>query len=98
MEELVSKKNNDEIKINIWIILAYFIIYSVLGFFIETVYGIFTKGVIESRQGFIYGPFCPIYGLGAVVMILSLKRFTKNNYVLFFMGTIVGGAVEYFVS
>ena len=56
--------------ISIWRILAYFIIYSVLGYIIETVYGMITKGVWESRQSFLYGPFCGIYGLGAVVMIL----------------------------
>ena len=31
--------------ISIWRILAYFIIYSVLGYIIETIFGIVTKGV-----------------------------------------------------
>lgn len=84
--------------ISIWRILAYFIIYSVLGFFIETIYGFLTKGVIESRQGFLYGPFCPIYGVGAVVMIVSLQYFKKNIYTIFFGGFLVGSIVEYLVS
>jgi len=98
MKELVLRKNNDTINSHFFMILTYFIIYSIIGFFIETIFGIVTKGVIESRQGFLYGPFCPIYGLGAVVMILLLKRFDKNIYVLFVMGTIVGGSLEYLVS
>ena len=57
-----------------------------------------TKGVIESRQSFLYGPFCAIYGLGAVVMILSLKYFNKNHNTLFVGGFIVGSIVEYIVS
>ena len=48
--------------ISIWRILAYFIIYSVLGYIIETIFGIVTKGVWESRQSFLYGRFCGIYG------------------------------------
>ena len=59
--------------ISIWRILAYFIIYSVAGYIIETVYGMITKGVWESRQSFLYGPFCGIYGLGAVVMIIQVR-------------------------
>lgn len=98
MKEIDDKKSNYNVKNIVWMILAYFIMYSIIGFLIETVFGILTKGVIESRQGFLYGPFCPIYGLGAVIMILSLKKFTQNNYLLFFMGTLVGGAVEYLVS
>lgn len=84
--------------ISIWRILAYFIIYSILGFFIETIYGFLTKGVIESRQGFLYGPFCPIYGVGAVVMIVTLQCFKKNIYTIFLGGFLVGSVVEYLVS
>lgn len=83
---------------SIWRILAYFIIYSVLGYIIETLFGIVTKGVWESRQSFLYGPFCGIYGLGAVVMIMSLQYFNQNNNRLFIGGFIVGSIVEYIVS
>ena len=85
-------------EISIWRIFAYFIIYSVMGFFIETVFGFVTKGTLESRQGFLYGPVCPIYGLGAVVMILALQHFKKNNYTLFFGGFLVGSIIEYTIS
>lgn len=79
-------------------ILAYFIIYSIIGFIIETIFGLLTKGVIESRKSFLYGPFCGVYGLGAVVMIIGLQRFKKNNYTLFFGGFIIGSVLEYIVS
>ncbi len=84
--------------ITIWRILAYFIIYSIVGYIIETTYGFLTKGVIESRQGFLYGPFCSIYGIGAIIMIISLQYFKKNNYTLFFGGFLVGSVVEYLIS
>ena len=84
--------------ISIWRILAYFIIYSVLGYIIETIYGMITKGVWESRQSFLYGPFCGIYGLGAVIMIICLHKFPKKFNTLFIGGFIVGSIVEYVVS
>lgn len=83
---------------NIWRILAYFILYSFIGYLIETVYGMVTKGVWESRQSFLYGPFCGIYGLGAVVMIIFLQYFNQNNNRLFIGGFIIGSIVEYIVS
>ena len=84
--------------ISIWRILAYFIIYSVAGYIIETLYGMITKGVWESRQSFLYGPFCGIYGLGAVVMIVCLHKFPRKYNVLFLGGFVVGSIVEYIVS
>lgn len=61
----------------IWRLMAYFIIYSILGYIVETLFGLVTKGVLESRKSFLYGPFCAIYGLGAVVVILGLQKFKK---------------------
>lgn len=83
---------------SIWRLIAYFLIYSVIGLAIETVFGIITKGVVESRQNFLYGPFCSIYGIGAVVMIIFLKFFNKNNNTLFIGGCIIGSLTEYTIS
>ena len=93
-----QKKKRTINGISIWRILAYFIIYSVLGYMIETIYGMITKGVWESRQSFLYGPFCGIYGLGAVVMIVCLHKFPRKFNTFFIGGFIVGSIVEYVVS
>ena len=85
-------------KFTIWRIMTYFIIYSIAGFIIETIFALITKGVIESRQSFLYGPFCAIYGVGAVVMIYFLQYFKKNKYTLFVGGFLIGSVVEYFIS
>ena len=102
-EELNIKTNKTKKRliingISIWRILAYFIIYSVAGYIIETLYGMITKGVWESRQRFLYGPFCGIYGLGAGGMIVCLHKFPKKYNVLFVGGFIVGSIVEYVIS
>lgn len=97
----MEKKEKEHIKIcgiSIWRILAYFVVYSVAGFIIETIFGVLTKGVLESRKSFLYGPFCSIYGLGAVLMILPLQKYKKNNYTLFFAGFFIGSIIEYMVS
>ncbi len=98
-----SKSKNKRKKFTVmgisgWRILAYFIIYSVLGFVIETIYGMITKGVLESRQSFLYGPFCGIYGLGAIIMIIFLHKYQTKYNALFIGGFIVGSITEYLVS
>lgn len=105
LEEKIKEKIQSKIviedpvvKITFKRILAYFIIYSFLGFIIETIFGMFTKGVIESRQSCLYGPFCCIYGLGAAVMIPGLQKFKKKNWTLFLAGAIEGSIVEYVIS
>lgn len=81
-----------------WKFLIYFIIYSIIGFLLETIYAIFTKGILESRQSFLYGPFCIVYGIAAIVMIATLSKYKNNNKKLFFYGIIVGCTVEYLAS
>lgn len=101
MREKINESKKKPLKIQgftITTLLAYFIIYSIVGFIIETIFGILTKGVLESRKSFIIGPFCSIYGLEAVIMILALQKFKKNNYTLFFGGFLVGSIIEYVVS
>lgn len=97
-EKKEKKKHITICGVKIWKIMTYFVIYSFLGFCLETVYGLLTKGVIESRQSFLYGPFCGIYGVGATIMILLLQYFKKNNYTLFLGGCVIGSIIEYLVS
>ena len=85
-------------KISIWKIFAYFIIYSFVGFVVETLFALVNYNVLESRKSFLYGPFCGIYGVGAVVLILALRYFNKNNYTLFLGGCLVGSIIEYIIS
>lgn len=86
------------VKITFGRMLAYFIIYSFLGFVIETLFGMVTKGVIESRRSCLFGPYCCIYGLGAALMIPGLKPFKKSNWTLFLAGAVEGSIIEYVLS
>lgn len=79
-----KKSNITKTKLTVTRVFAYFVIYSVIGYVIEMTFALITKGVLESRKSFLYGPFCAIYGLGATTMIIGLQKFNKNNYTLFF--------------
>ena len=100
MEETIKREKNKItiLGISIWEILAYFIIYSTAGYFIETGFALIKYGLLESRQSFLYGPFCSIYGLGAVVMVIFLQYFKKNWATLFAGGFLIGSVTEYLVS
>ena len=78
-------------------LITYFIIYSFLGWLIESVYkSIFEKKIINS--GFLHGPFCPIYGMGAIIMYLILQDFKGNPLVIFILGFVVLSIWEYIVG
>lgn len=96
--EKVDKLEYKILGISIWKIFTYFIVYSILGYIIETLFAIVTMGVWESRQSFLYGPFLGIYGLGAVFIILFSQYFDKNNFNLFIGGYIIGTFTEYIIS
>lgn len=81
---------------NIVVILNYFIIYSFLGWILESVYkSLYEKKMINS--GFLAGPFCPIYGYGALIMYLFLDRFENSYLLLFIVAFIVLSVWEYIV-
>ena len=78
------KKENiiKELIIIFWI----FIIGSVIGYIYEMIVVLIQKGYFESRQGLIYGPFTPVYGIGAIIYYLILKKVkTRNKIQIFFI-------------
>lgn len=78
-------------------LLLYFFTYSFLGWILETAYGILTLGVFNKR-GFLYGPVCPIYGFGAILLIECLKKIKTNSFGKFFISMIAFTIFEYVVS
>lgn len=70
--------------------------YSAIGWIYESL----LCSVSEKRwinRGFLNGPYCPIYGFGAILNILILDE-TKNIFILFYLGAISACTVEYFTS
>ena len=74
----------------------WFILYSFFGWLYETVICSISQRHFVNR-GFLNGPYCPIYGTGALLMILALGRLT-NPLALFFLGAILACVLEYITS
>ena len=71
-------------------------IYSIIGWVYEsTICSIGHRKLINS--GFLNGPYCPIYGTGAVLVLLVLGRI-QNPVLLFFAGAVVTCSLEYLTS
>ena len=88
-----------EEKLTIHHLFWYFLIFSVLGLIIETLYCLITTGVLESRKGLIWGPLCPVYGVCGTFLIYILNKMDCKNIVQIFIGGVIFGSIsEYFLS
>lgn len=83
--------------IDFYHILNWFFIYSFFGWLWETFYVSIKQGEFINR-GFISGPFCTIYGFGAIFVYVILKPVEENLLLLFLGGIIVATLLEYFTA
>lgn len=80
----------------------YFLIYAFIGWISEVIYAYYKHGYFVNR-GFLRGPFCPIYGFGAVSIVLLYGLFANyipnniyiNLFMIFIYGTIITSLIEY---
>ena len=75
----------------------YFIVYSVLGWCMETIY----CSTLERRfvpRGFLYGPLCPIYGVGVLMMICWFQPLMDKPVLFYLTATVCMSAWEYLVG
>ena len=76
---------------------AYFILYAFLGWVCEDLYcGIPAKKFIN--RGFFYGPYCPIYGVGALLVLYPLLFVKDYPILVFILGVIITSTLEYITS
>lgn len=82
---------------DVYHLVAAFVMYSMLGWLVESIYMSFCNRKLTNR-GFGKGPFCPIYGFGAVIGYLILCPL-KGQYVkLYISGAILATAFEFLVG
>ena len=75
----------------LWQWLLFFYIYCFLGWCWETSYVSFRQRHYENR-GFLQGPFLPIYGSGAIMMLVVAAPFNNNLLLMYFAG-VVGATI-----
>lgn len=90
-----------EMLIKIQDLIIYFFISSFLGWILEVVYAFSVYGTYVDR-GFLKGPICPIYGYGAVAMVLIIewvrKKKINNIFAIFCIITVITTILEYIAS
>ena len=79
------------------LLFFYFFVYSFLGWCMETAY----CSILERRfvpRGFLYGPICPIYGVGVLMMICWFRPLMGRPLVFYITAVVCMSAWEYFVG
>lgn len=77
--------------------LIYFFIYAFIGWVVEVSYHAVTKGKFINR-GFLAGPYCPIYGFGAISVIYFLTDIAEKNKLVLFLGSMLIATLIEFVA
>ena len=94
-----GKQNKGSYTVTYSSLLWLFIFGSVAGFLLEGVWNIIRKGVWEDHVATIWGPFCIIYGIGAIAMyIISFSIEKKKIWFQFITYAVTGSLIEYFSS
>ena len=74
-------------------VVMWFLTYSMMGWLVESIYMSFCNHKITNR-GFAKGPFCPIYGFGALI----LRPYSDNSILLFFLGSFLATTLEFLTA
>lgn len=82
---------------DVYHLVSAFIIYSMIGWLVESIYMSFCNRKITNR-GFGRGPFCPIYGFGGVIGYLMLSPLSGQYLQLYLAGAITATIFEYLVG
>ncbi len=72
----------------------YFFIYAFLGWICEEIFCVVSTHEFVKR-GFLLGPICPIYGYGALILILFFNDYKKKPVSLFILASIIFSIFEY---
>ena len=83
--------------IELYYVIQWFLIYSMLGWLVESIYMSICNRKLTNR-GFVRGPFCPIYGFGALIVYFLLRPICDNIYLLYLFGCLVPTVFEYLTA
>ena len=75
-----------------------FLVYSLIGYVIEVFICSIENEKLTIHRGFLAGPYLPIFGFGALVITLFLSDYKSSFGVVFFLGMLICGFLEYLTS
>lgn len=79
------------------IYFLYFIIISICGWMMEVTLQLIQKHKFADR-GFLIGPYCPIYGVGGLLITWGLTGLEEHPVALFCVAIVLCGVLEYLTS
>ena len=78
-------------------LLWVFILGCIAGYVLEVAFNFFRTHTYQTRQGLIYGPFAPVYGIGMLAFYIVLPKLNKTIDI-FIISSFLGGITEYLCS
>ena len=70
-----------------------------IGYVVEMIVALVQNGHFVSRQGLLYGPFTPVYGIGILVYYVFFTFVkTRDKKWVFLFSMVIGGITEYLCS
>lgn len=76
-------------------ILMDFVFFSIIGFISEVIYCSLNK---RKSGKALYGPWCPLYGLGGLLIISIVSHVPENMFIIYIVSVLVSSFTEYLVS
>ncbi|MBE6153170.1 MAG: hypothetical protein E7166_02970 [Firmicutes bacterium] len=96
----IKQINNDskKVKLNLTqklkVLFLIFVVGCIVGYVYEEIFHLVIENEIVNR-GFLYGPYLPVYGVGAIFLTLLLRPLKKHPLIIFGLSMIITGIVEY---
>lgn len=84
-------------KYDVWTIILFFFSCAMIGWCWEVILNLFVQGKFVNK-GTMYGPWLPIYGYGAVSVIVLFRKYREKPWKVFLYSTILCGLIEYFTA
>lgn len=84
----------------IYVFRIIFSIYNLFsgGWLLEVLYNLVFGDKRIVNRGFLIGPYCPIYGVGCVLIILLLSKYQSHFFGLFVLAVVLCSVLEYATS
>lgn len=97
MKKINKNHKNFTTKQIVWTLLSQLIIFfflaSIGGFLWEVLIFLVKEGQFRNR-GFLYGPWLPVYGCGAVLIYILLVKLEKHPFTVFLLSAVIGTGLE----
>lgn len=83
--------------VDVYHVICWLFIFSFMGWLVESIYMSICNKKWTNR-GFMFGPFCPIYGVGATAAYFFLRHLEGNYVLIYIVSAVTATIFEYLVA